>query len=148
MKMADRKPQPSRFGTESQEARLARLRDQAPVLEKGNRLRVYALMGSALMLLTLAAFYFAMEIYKAAAEQREEASLIEVEQAPEIKLSPLQQALERIEAEQENAETLYQEELEALQSVDLLSEMESAEVITTPARGTTEMPAPSLLPIQ
>ena len=63
--MEDRKPRESRFGTENPEARLAHLREQAPTLGSNRRLRLYAVFGSILMLLTVAAFYFAMQIYKA-----------------------------------------------------------------------------------
>ena len=49
------------------------------------------------MFLTVVAFYFAMQIYEVATKGREEASLIEVDQAPEIELTETQKALARIE---------------------------------------------------
>jgi hypothetical protein len=122
MKMDERKPRPSRFGTESPEARLVRMREKAPTLVASRKLRVYAIFGSVLMVLTVAAFYFAMQIYEAVSEDRKEASLIEVEQAPEIKESETQKALARIEVEEEEATEAFEEKVKALQEVDLLEE--------------------------
>jgi hypothetical protein len=122
MKMETRKPQPSRFGTESPEARLVRMREKAPTLVAGRKLRVYAIFGSVLMVLTVVAFYFAMQIYEAVSEDRAEASLIEVEQAPEIKESETSKALARIEEEQKAAEKDFEERVQALQQVDLLTD--------------------------
>lgn len=120
--MDERKPRPSRFGTESPEARLVRMREKAPTLVASRKLRVYAIFGSVLMVLTVAAFYFAMQIYEAVSEDRKEASLIEVEQAPEIKESETQKALARIEVEEEEATEAFEEKVKALQEVDLLEE--------------------------
>lgn len=127
MKIEDRKPRPSRFGTESQEARLAVLRDRAPTLESSRKLRVYAIFGSVLLFLTLAAFYFAMQIYRVATEQREEDALIEVEKAGDIPQSEAQKALERVESDAEQSEVDYQRQLEELKSVDLLEETSPGE---------------------
>ena len=62
VKIEDRKPRQSRFGTESPEARLAHLRDQAPTLGSNRKLRLYAILGSVLLFLTVVAFYMAMQI--------------------------------------------------------------------------------------
>ena len=127
MKMENRRPRETRFGTESQEARLARLREQAPALASSRKMRVYAIFGSVLLVLTVAAFYMAMQIYKAAAEQREEDALIEVEQAPVIPESEIRKLLERLEeAEAAEAEAL-ETQLEALKAVDLLEALEAEE---------------------
>lgn len=120
--MENRKPQPSRFGTESPEARLVRMREKAPTLVASRKLRVYAIFGSVLMVLTVAAFYFAMQIYEAVSEDRKEASLIEVEQAPEIKESETQKALDQIQVEEDAAAEAFEEKVKALQEVDLLEE--------------------------
>jgi predicted transcriptional regulator len=98
------------------------MREKAPTLVAGRKLRVYAIFGSVLMVLTVAAFYFAMQIYEAVSEDRAEASLIEVEQAPEIKESETSKALARIEEEQKAAEKDFEERVQALQQVDLLSD--------------------------
>lgn len=123
--MEDRKPRESRFGTESGEARLARLREQAPTLGSNRKLRLYAIFGSVLMVLTVAAFYFAMQIYRAVADDREETSLIEVDPAGEIELSETDKALARVEAEEAAAQSAYEQQVEALQEVDLLGELEN-----------------------
>jgi hypothetical protein len=79
------------------------------------------------MVLTVAAFYFAMQIYKAASEDREETSLIEVDPAGEVELSETDKALARVEAEEDAARTAYEEEIKALQEVDLLDDLENPE---------------------
>ncbi|MGA1205553.1 MAG: hypothetical protein ACO3ZW_07070 [Opitutales bacterium] len=122
MKIEDRKPRPSRFGTETPEARLAYLKEKAPTLVAGRKLRLYAIFGSLLMLLTVAAFYFAMQIYDAVSEDRKETSLIEVEQAPFIPESETDKALKRIQEEEEEARKVYEKQLQELQEVDLLEE--------------------------
>jgi hypothetical protein len=127
MKMENRKPRPSRFGTESPEARLARLRETAPTLVSNKKLRIYAVFGSVLMFLTVAAFYFAMQIYDAVTKERETASLIEVDQAPEIKLSEAEKVLARIEEQEAEQDAAFEEQLKALQEVDLLQEPEQPE---------------------
>jgi hypothetical protein len=124
MKMESRKPRPSRFGTESSEARLVRLRETAPTLISNKKLRLYAVFGSVLMFLTVVAFYFAMQIYEVATKGREEASLIEVDQAPEIKLTETQKALARIEEQEVEQNAAYEAQVKALQEVDLLQEVE------------------------
>jgi len=124
MKMENRKPRPSRFGTESREARLARLRETAPTLVPNRKLRIYALFGSALLFLTVAAFYFALQIYDAATKQREEASLIEVDQAPEVKMSESEKVLARIEQIEAEQAAAYEAQVKALQEVDLLEDMD------------------------
>jgi hypothetical protein len=129
MKMEHRRPRETRFGTESKEARLAHLREQAPTLTGNRKLRIYAIFGAVLMVLTVAAFYFAMQIYKAMAEQRTESALIEVDQSPEIVEREVDKALQRLEQEAVEAEILYEEQLEALKAIDLLEEPE-------PERGT------------
>ena len=123
--MEDRKPRESRFGSESSEARLAHLREQAPTLVSNRKLRLYAIFGSVLMVLTVAAFYFAMQIYKAVADKREETSLIEVDPAGEIVESETQKALNRAEADEAAASTAYEEQMEVLKEVDLLKELEN-----------------------
>ena len=127
MKIENRKPRPTRFGTESREARLARLRETAPTLVPNKKLRIYAIFGSALMFLTIVAFYFAMQIYDAATKQRETASLIEVDQAPEIKMSESEKVLSRIGQIEAEQDATYEEKVKALEAVDLLKEMEQPE---------------------
>ena len=122
MKMEHRRPRETRFDADNAEARLARLREQAPTLGSNRKLRLYALFGSVLVLLTVAAFYFAMQIYKAASEQRVENALIEVDQAPEIIESETQKALRRLEAEESEMADAYEQQLEALKAVDLLED--------------------------
>jgi hypothetical protein len=124
MKMEQRRPRETRFGTESKEARLAHLREQAPTLAGSRKLRIYAIFGAVLMVLTVAAFYFAMQIYKAAAEDRTEAALIEVDQAPEIVEREVDKALQRLEEEEAAEEVLYRQQLEELKAIDLLDEVE------------------------
>jgi hypothetical protein len=125
MKMEHRRPRETRFESGNPEARLALLREQAPTLGTNNRLRAYAIFGSLLMVLTVAAFYFAVQIYKAATEDRAKDNLIEVDQAPEIRESEAKKALARIEADEKAAAEAYEAELEALKSVDLLEEEKS-----------------------
>ena len=127
MKIENRKPRPTRFGTESREARLARLRETAPTLVPNKKLRIYAIFGSALMFLTIVAFYFAMQIYDAATKQRETASLIEVDQAPEIKMSESEKVLSRIGQIEAEQDATYEEKVKALEAVDLLKEIEQPE---------------------
>jgi flagellar biosynthesis/type III secretory pathway M-ring protein FliF/YscJ len=119
MKMEERKPRPTRFGTESNEARLARLREQAPTLGTNRKLRLYAIFGSVLLFLTVAAFYMAMQIYKAVSGQREEDALIEVDQAPVIEQSETEKALQRAEAEEAQREAELEQQLEELREVDI-----------------------------
>jgi hypothetical protein len=126
MKMEERKPRPTRFGTESHEARLAVLRERAPTLGSNRKLRMYAILGSMLMILTVTAFYFAMQIYKALSESREEDAMMQVDASPpSLEESEADKALQRIEAEQAQAETDYQQQLEELKQVDLLAEPET-----------------------
>lgn len=122
MKMENRRPRETRFGTESQEARLARLREQAPSLGSSRKLRLYALLGSVVMVLTVAAFYFAMQIYKAASADRAEAVLIEVDPAPPIVESESRKALARVEEEAAAQAAEAERQLEALKAVDLLAD--------------------------
>lgn len=122
MKMENRRPRASRFQSDDAEARLARLRDQAPTLGSNRKLRLYAIFGAALMLLTVAAFYLAMQIYRASNEYRTEDLYIEVDSAPEIVEKELDKAVERMKAEETEAEQQYLEQLKELQSVDLLDE--------------------------
>ena len=124
MKIESRKPRETRFGTESGEARLAHLRDQAPTLGSNRKLRLYAVFGSVLMLLTVAAFYFAMQIYKAVSDTREDRSLIEVDPAVAIEESETEKTLARVEAEQAEAMAAYEDQVEALKEVDLLEELD------------------------
>jgi ribosome-binding protein aMBF1 (putative translation factor) len=86
-------------------------------------LRVYALFGSALLVLTVAALYLTLQIYRAASEQRSESLLIEVDQAPEIDEREIDRTLRRIESEEAVRERELAEELEALKEVDLLGLM-------------------------
>jgi hypothetical protein len=122
MKIQDRKPRETRFESGNPEARLALLREQAPTLGTNRKLRAYALLGSLLTALTVAAFYFAMQIYKAASEDRQKDNLIEVDQAPEITETETQKALARIEAEEAAREEELNQQLEELKTVDLLGE--------------------------
>ena len=122
MKIQERKPRETRFESGNPEARLALLREQAPTLGNNRKLRAYALLGSLLMVLTVAAFYFAMQIYKAVSEDREEDNLIEVDQAPEITETETQKALARIEAEEAAREEALKEQVEELKQIDLLGE--------------------------
>lgn len=122
MKMQDRKPRETRFESGNAEARLALLREQAPTLGTNRRLRLYAIFGSILMVLTVAAFYFAIQIYKAATEDKAKETLIEVDQAPEITESETQKAVERIDEEEAAAEEAFEQQLEELKSVDLLGD--------------------------
>ena len=103
------------------------LRDKAPTLGSSRKLRIYALLGSLLMLLAVTGFYFAMQIYKAVSENREEDSLMQVESAQAIEESETEKALKRVEAEQAQADFEYEEQLEALKEVDLLEEADTAE---------------------
>lgn len=121
--MENRRPRKSRFGTESKEARLAHLREQAPTLGSSRRMRVYAVFGSVLLVLTVGAFYMAMQIYRVASEDRVDAALIEVDKAPEVPEREIEKALKRAEREEAAAEAAYAEELEALKAVDLLEEL-------------------------
>ena len=132
MKIENRKPRPSRFEADNAEARLAQLRDQAPVLAENKKLRWYAIFGSVLMLLTVAAFYLAMEIYKAATEYRKPDHLIQVEQAPVIEETKLEQLIEKVEADKVAAEEEFESQLQSLQEVDLLGEMDAAEMQPEP----------------
>ena len=128
MKIEERKPRPTRFGTESGEARLAVLRDRAPTLGSNRKLRIYALLGSLLMVLAVTGFYFAMQIYRAVAEEREEDALMQVDSAPtEIEKSETEKALKRIEDEQAQTEADYEQQVEELKTIDLLEESETSE---------------------
>lgn len=123
MKMENRRPQKSRFGTESKEARLAHLREQAPTLGSSRRMRVYAVFGSVLLVLTVGAFYMAMQIYRVASEDGVDAALIEVDKAPEVPEREIEKALRRAEMEEATAEAAYAEQVEALKAVDLLEDL-------------------------
>lgn len=127
MKIESRKPRPTRFGTENAEARLAHLREAAPTLVSSGKMRLYALFGSVLLVLTVAGFYFAMQIYKAAVDNRDQANLIEVDRVPEIKLSETQKVLAKIEQQEIEQEAAFEKQIEALQEVDLLEEMDQKE---------------------
>ena len=127
MKIESRKPRPTRFGTESREARLARLRESAPTLVPNKKMRIYALFGSVLLFLTVAAFYFAMQIYEAATKGREQASLIEVDQAPEVKMSESEKVLAKIEQIEAEQDATFEEKVKALEEVDLLEQMDKPE---------------------
>ena len=127
MKIENRKPRASRFGSESPEARLARLRESAPTLVASGKMRLYALFGSVLLVLTVAGFYFAMQIYKTAVENRDQATLIEVDRIPEIKISETQKVLQRIQQQEAQQEAVFEEQLKALQEVDLLQQMDQPE---------------------
>ncbi|NDV62480.1 hypothetical protein G0Q06_08465 [Puniceicoccales bacterium CK1056] len=118
--MQDRRPRETRFESGNPEARLALLREQAPTLGTNRKLRAYAILGSLLMVLTVAAFYFAIQIYKAAAEDESNENLIEVDQAPEITETETQKAVARIEAEEAALEEELKQQLEELKTVDLL----------------------------
>ena len=122
MKIESRKPRETRFGTESNEARLARLREQAPSLTESRKLRIYAILGSVLLFLTVVAFYMALQIYKAVSEQREEDALIEVDQAPDVRESETEKALKRAEAEETERAAEVEQQLEELKEVDLLED--------------------------
>lgn len=125
MNIEQRKPRQSRFQAENPEARLAQLREKAPTLVAGRNLRLYAVFGSLLMLLTVAAFYFAMQIYDAVTRDREEASLIEVDQAPPVEMSEAEKALQRIREEEQARQAAFEEQVKALQEVDLLEATEN-----------------------
>ena len=118
--MENRRPRPTRFEADNHEARLAHLREQAPTLVSTRRLRMYALFGSLLLVLTVAAFYFTLQIYKAASENREDAARIEVDSAPLLNDSETEKVLSRLEAEEAAEEQAYREALEALKRIDLL----------------------------
>ncbi|MEY3000531.1 MAG: hypothetical protein RL648_745 [Verrucomicrobiota bacterium] len=120
--MEDRKPRATRFEADQPEIRLARLREQAPDLGSNRRLRFIAIMGSVLVLLTVAAFGWTMRIYRAAVEPSRGPLLMQVEVAPEVLPDAIDAALERVEAEALEAEARYREELEALRAVDLLED--------------------------
>ena len=137
MRMEDRRPRKSRFGSESHEARLAYLRERAPTLAGGKRLRTFAILGSVLMILTVTAFYLAMQIYHAAAEEREDAFSMEVDLAPDtIPESQTARTLARAQAEAEAEAVRQQTQLEELQSIELLQDP----VIAPPSK--PEPPAP------
>jgi len=121
--MENRKPRASRFDLGRGEARLAHLREMAPTLGNQKRLRIYAWLGSLLLVLTVAAFYLTMQIYRAAAEQRQEASLIEVDRADLPALPETVQVLERLKAEEAQQVSVYEEQLEALKAIDLLENL-------------------------
>jgi hypothetical protein len=76
------------------------------------------------MLLAVAGFYMAMQIYKAVAEERESDLLIEVDPAGEIKESETAKALARAEAEAIASEAAYGEQLEKLKAMDLLDDLD------------------------
>lgn len=122
MKMENRRPRATRFQSDDAEARLARLRDQAPTLGSNRRLRLYAIFGAALMLLTVAAFYMAMQVYKAANAYREPEAILEVDIAPEIVEKEVQKAAKRIEEEEAAAQSDYERRLEELKAIDLLED--------------------------
>lgn len=125
MRMEDRRPRASRFGTESREARLAHLREKAPTLGSSRRMRFYAIFGSILLVLTVSAFYLVLQIYRGALEQREESALMTVESAPVVDRTETQKALERIEEESASEAAAEARVLEELKSRDLLEELES-----------------------
>lgn len=122
MRMEHRRPRATRFEADNPEVRLARLREQAPTLESSRRLRFMAVMGSVLVLLTVAAFGWTIRIYRAAVEAPRGPDLIEVEAAPELLPDVIDEALERVESEVAEAEAAQRAELEALRAVDLLRE--------------------------
>ena len=126
--MEDRRPRATRFGTESKEARLAALRERAPTLGSSRKFRIYAILGSFLLILTVTAFYFAMQIYRAMSDNREQDALMQVDATPpEIGESEAEKALQRIEEEEARAEAEYQKQVEELKQVDLLAEPETKE---------------------
>lgn len=145
--MEQRRPRETRFGTESKEARLAHLREQAPTLAGNRKLRIYAIFGAVLMVLTVAAFYFAMQIYKAAAGNRTEAALIEVDQAPEIVEKEVDKALARIEEEEAAEEALFEQQLQELKAIDLLEEPSADERPGNGVRSSGQSPADPIEPL-
>lgn len=125
VRMEDRKPRATRFEADRPEIRLARLREQAPVLGSDRRLRFMAILGSILVLLTVTAFGWTMRIYKAVSEGPEDPILMEVEVADEVLPREIDKVLDRVEAEAVEAEAAYQSDLEALRAVDLLEELKT-----------------------
>lgn len=121
MKIEHRKPRATRFEADNPEVRLARLREQAPDLGSTRRLRFVAIMGSILVLLTVAAFAWTMRIYRAVAYTPVPES-IEVEMAPELLPDEIDKVLERVEAESADAEAAFRDQLTQLKGVDLLND--------------------------
>lgn len=126
MNIQNRRPRRSRFGSpredSSREATIARLREQAPSLGGNRRLRSLALFGSAVMVMVVAGLYYALRIAEAAADPNTPSTTIEVDRAPEIPVSEIEKALQRIEQEQQQADRQYQEQLQQLQQIDLFNE--------------------------
>ncbi len=126
MNIHHRRPRRSRFGSpredSTREAKIARLREQAPSLGGTRRLRSLALFGSAVMVMVVAGLYYALRITEAVAEQSNAPSTMEVDRAPEIPTSEIEQALQRIDQDQQQADTEYQQQLEQLQEIDLFTE--------------------------
>lgn len=124
MNIRSRKPVRHRFRVDPKEIKLARYKQQAPTLSSGgNRVRWYAMMGSAVMLLTIIGLYFAAEIAKAADERRA-AGFIEVD--GEAAYTPPQRVLleARLKAEEDAAQLEYEQAMRKLREFELPADLE------------------------
>lgn len=79
------------------------------------------MFGSALMVLLVAGFYYSMQVLKSISEERPNQWTMEVDAAPDIPPSAIEEALQRIEEDQKQAEADYQQQLEKLRQIDLLA---------------------------
>ena len=109
------------------QAKIAKLKESAPTLTRGRKTTVYALLGSTLTLLTLAAFYMTFQVYQAYLEQQEQTRYIQVEPAPVVEASDLEKTLKRIEEDQASQAKEYENALKKLKKVDLLEELDNSE---------------------
>lgn len=113
------------FRTSWKEARIAQLKKNAPTLARTRSTSYYAVFGSFLALLTVMGFYYTVNIYQQALGRQGESQydfIMQVEQAPEIRVREVDQAIERIEQEIQAEEEVYTSILEELRNRDLLGE--------------------------
>lgn len=105
----------------SANARLARLKEEAPGLGSTRRLRTLALGGSLITLTLVAGMYFGLNTLRETGADPS-VTTVPVESITEIPENKVEQLLERIEAEEAQAQAELEAQLKALEEVDLLSE--------------------------
>lgn len=113
-----------RFDDAEHQAKIAKLKENAPTLARGRKTTVYALLGSTLTVLTLSAFYMTFKVYEAYLDKQKDSRYIEVEPGQVELDEDLEETLKRIEEDEAAKDREYEQTLEELKNVDLLEEME------------------------
>lgn len=147
MNIKNRKPQRRRFDADSKAAKLAYLRELAPSLSGGRRLNIFALVGSIIMVLTVAGLYFTIEIYKTAGLPQMDNSLVEVIPAGDLVVNERKALLARLEADDLELDQMTRDLIAYFETVDLLDPTSPAHQRTLPPSGESaaNLPAEPLL---